>query len=351
MKSVKTYIVFLIILHLLCIISCASAPPPKSNISTSSDFPEWINNPNSLYPDSRYIVGVGSGDTRQAAEKDAVGNIAKVFQSAITVDQTVVENYLEVEENSQSSASFSSQMLNRTSVTSQQDLKNIKIDKIHFSSKDGLYYVLAYLNRAETALLYEQDIKNNDGKIVKYFSNYKSSHNKLNKYGNLAKCKTITAINDVLRNQYQVLTKGQAEVPVTIPISEIDKSMTDLLNTITIALYPSKDTAPEVGDFLKEVVGKIGFKMVNTQGDFSMNYSLNIEPTNINRENLVAYNWKLTIDVKDNVNKYSLKTFNLNKRSTAISEEEARSRILRTVKEQLNNQFYKEFKKYLNSLS
>ena len=352
MNSLQKSIVILIILHLLCLLSCASAPPKSnSNVTTLSDLPEWINNPNSLYPDSRYIVGVGSGDTRQAAEKDAVGNIAKVFQSAITVDQTVIENYLEVEENKQSSASFSSQMLNRTSVTSQQDLKNIKIDKVHFSSKDGLYYVLAYLNRAETALLYEQDIKNNDNKIVEYFNNYKSSQNKLNKYGNLAKCKTITAINDVLRNQYQVLTKGQAEVPVSIPISEIDKSMTELLNTITVALYPSKDTPSEVGDYLKEVVGKIGFKVVNTQGDFSMNYSLDIEPTNIDRENLVAFNWKLTIEVKDNVNNYSLKSFNHNKRSTAVSEGEAKSRIMRTVREQLNNQFYKEFKKYLNSLS
>ena len=71
--------------------------------------------------------------------------------------------------------------------------------------------------------------------------------------------------------------------------------MTELLNTITVALYPSKDTPSEVGDYLKEVVGKIGFKVVNTQGDFSLNYSLDIEPTNIDRENLVAFNWKLTI--------------------------------------------------------
>ena len=351
MNSIKKVFLFIVILQLLCLVSCAYAPPvAKKSVSTSSDFPEWINNPNSLYPDSRYIVGVGSGDTRQAAEKDAVGNIAKVFQSAITVDQTVIENYLEVEENNQSSASFSSQMLNRTSVASQQELKNIKIDKVHFSSNDGLYYVLAYLNRAETALLYEQDIKNNDGKIVEYFNNYKGSANKLNKYGNLAKCKTITAINDVLRNQYQVLTKGQAEVPVSVPISEIDQKMAELLNTITVALYPGKDTPAEVGDYLREIVGKIGFKMVNSQGDFSMNYSLDIEPTDINRDNLVAYNWKLTIEVRDNVNNQSLKSFNHNKRSTAVSEGEAKSRIMRTVREQLDNQFYKEFIKYLNSL-
>ena len=213
MNIIHKMVVFFVIIQLLSLVSCASAPP-KSNVSTSTDLPEWINNPNSIYPDSRFIVGVGSGDTRQAAEKDAVGNIAKVFQSAITVDQTLIENYLEVEGTDNNSASFSSQMLNRTSVSSQQELKNIKIDKVHFSSTDGLYYVLAYLDRAETAMLYEQDIKANDGKIVEYYNNYESTPNKLTKYANLSKCKTITAINDVLRNQYQVLTKGQAQVQV-----------------------------------------------------------------------------------------------------------------------------------------
>lgn len=350
MNAMQKIVICFLIINLFSFFSCASAPPQKSNISTSSEFPEWINNPNSLYPDSRYIVGVGSGDTRQAAEKDAVGNIAKVFQSAITVDQTVIENYLEVEKNNQSSASFSSQMLNKTTVTSRQDLKNIKIDKVHFSSNDGLYYVLAYLNRAETALLYEQDIKANDAKIVEYYNNYKNTDNKLNKYGNLSKCKTITAVNDILRSQYQVLTKGQSQVPVSIPLSEIDKSMTELLNTITVAFYPGKDTPPETGDYLKETIGKIGFKIVKNQGDFNMNYSLDIEPTDINRENLVAYNWKLTIEVRDNINNYSLKSFNINKRSTAISEGEAKARIMRTVQNQLNNEFYKQFKSYINSL-
>ena len=158
MNIIHKMVVFFVIIQLLSLVSCASAPP-KSNVSTSTDLPEWINNPNSIYPDSRFIVGVGSGDTRQAAEKDAVGNIAKVFQSAITVDQTLIENYLEVEGTDNNSASFSSQMLNRTSVSSQQELKNIKIDKVHFSSTDGLYYVLAYLDRAETAMLYEQDLR------------------------------------------------------------------------------------------------------------------------------------------------------------------------------------------------
>lgn len=338
----------LLCFSLICFLNCASAP--KTAIATSGDLPDWVNNPNKSYPDSRFIVGVGTADTRNAAEKDAVGKIAKVFQSIINVDETVIENYLETEGSGESEFSFSSQLLNRTSVGSQQELKNIKIDEVHFSSSDGLYYALAYLNRAETAGLYEQDIKNNEEKIVKYFDNYKNSTNKLNKYAYLGKCKTITAVNGLLRNQYQIITRGQNQAPISIPLSEIDKEMLQLLNNISVALYPNNNTPPEVGDYLKEVIGKIGFKIVDDRSDFTFNYGLSIEPTELNRENLVAYNWKLTIEAKDNVNNFALKSFNISKRTAAISEGEAKARIMRTLQSQLDTKFYKQFISYINLL-
>jgi hypothetical protein len=343
----STIICFL--LSTMALAGCA-ATSMKPAVQTSGDIPEWVNHPNKKYPDSQYIVGVGSGDTRNAAEKDAVGQISKVFQSVINVDETLIENYLETRDNSSSDFSFSSQMLNRTSVGSQQELKNIKIDQVHFSSADGLYYVLAYLDRSETAVLYKQDILQNEQNISEYFENYKSGTDKLNKYAYLNKCKTITAINDILKNQYQVITKGQENIPAIVPVSEIDKEMQQLLMQISVGLAPKENTRNEVTDYLKEVIGKIGFRVVNGQGDFTFNYGLDIKPTDLNRDNLIAFNWKLTLEVSDNVNHASLKTFNISKRTAAISEGEADAKILNTVQSQLNKQFYKQFLEYLGKL-
>lgn len=328
--------------------SCAATTPPN-RMSTAGDIPDWVNNPHKAYPEAQYIVGVGSSDTRNGAEKNAIGNIAKVFQAVINVDETLIENYLESEREGKTDFSFSSQMLNRTSIGSQQELKNIKIDKVHFSSKDGLYYSLAYLDRAETAVLYKQDIKNNDQKITEYFDNYKKSTNKLNQYAYLNRCRTITAVNDLLRNQFQIITRGQEQIPVSIPISEIDREMKQLLDRISVALLAEENTPSAVGDYLNEVIGKFGFKIVTTGADFTINYGLSMNPTELNRENVVAYNWKLTVGVQDNVNNFALKSFNMDKRTTAISEGEVQSRIMRTVQSVLQKDFYKNFQEYLSS--
>lgn len=304
--------------------------------------PDWVNNPYSAYPEQQYIVGVGSGDTRKAAEYDAAGNISRVFKTKIKVDETLVENYLE----NQDGLTASSEMLKKTSVNSEQELKNIIIERAWFSEKDGVYYVLAYLDRAETARLYRQDINNNNQKIQQHFDDFESAKNKLHKYGFLKKSLLLTDINDILNQQYQILTFGK-QVPAAVSRNELEKSLTLLKDKITVQLVPDAGTPPQVGDYLKEMIGKFGFKMVNGAADFTFQYGLEVKDTNIRRANTTGLSWKLTLRVRDNVNNSMLKAFNLKKRTVAVSKEEARSRMMLKVQKALNKQFFKQFNSYV----
>lgn len=311
--------------------------------------PEWVDNPLEYYPESVYIVGVGSGDTRQAAERDATGNIARVFQSRITVDETVIQNYLETSAQTGSELSFSTQMLNQTAISSDQNLKNIKMERAWFSSSEGLYYVLATLDRRETAHLYQQDIENNDALVQEYLQKSEQASNKLNRYAFLSKARNIFQINQILNQQYQVLTAGR-QVDLSVSQSALDEQMRNLLDQITVQIKAGTETDAEVADYLRETIGKIGFKVIDGPADFIFTHSLSLYPTDLNRPNIVAFNWKLTVKVDDNINKYTLKAFNINKRTAAISEGEAKSKIMRLVQQELTTNFYKQFLNYVNSL-
>jgi len=309
------------------------------------NMPDWVNNPQALYPEQQYIVGVGSGDTRKAAEYDAAGNIARVFKSKIKVDQTLVENYLE----SQNQLSASSQMLKRTSVNSEQNLKNIKIARAYFSSKQGVYYVLAYLNRAETAVFYRQDIQQNNKKIRQYFTDAQQDKNKLHRYAFLKKALMLKKINQLLNQQYQILTFGK-QIPAEVSKNELEKSLMQLKDQITVELIADPGTPPEVRDYLKEMIGRLGFKMVAAPADFTFQYGLDVRETNIRRAHTKALSWKLTLRVKDNMNRSTLKAFNIKKRTVAISAEEARSRMLLKVQNVLMKKFSKQFNFYVMNL-
>jgi len=343
----KVYLI-IFLLTFIMLLNCTYAQ--KSNQVKGESTPGWVNEPHKYYSENKYLVGVGSGDTRSAAEKDAVGNIAKIFQSKVKVDQTLVENYFETMGKEGSELSQSSQMLRQTSIASNQDLKNIKIEEAFFSQTEGVYYVVALMDRAETAAFYVQDMANNDKKIQEHFTNYQNSGNKLHRFAYLNKAKMISAVNGILGQQYQIITGGQ-EAPVqSITENQIDKELRLLLDQITVTLSPAAGTADEVSDYLKETVGKIGFKIVQNSGDFSFKYSLDIKPTELNQPNTVAYNWKLTIQVNDNLNNFALKAFNIEKRTVAISEGEAKGKIMRLVRSELDKSFYKQFLNYVNSL-
>lgn len=329
---------------IIFVLNCSFAQKPL--LVQGEKIPNWVNNPHDEYPESQYIVGVGSGDTRAAAEKDAVGSIARVFQSKVTVDNTLIENYLENEQE----LTFTSRILNRTRVGSNQELKNIRIDKAYFSESEGIYYVLAYMNRAEAKKLYDTDIENNNEKIAAYFKNYKQSDNKLNKFAYLSKSQTIAGVNEILKKQYQIIAGREKEDPEAIPKSTLDKEMRRLLDQISVELQPVGDRSEKIESYLKETIGSIGFKLKNKGSDFLIKYDLNITPTQLNRENVSGFNWQLSINVEDQINNYALKTFNVKNRTVSISEAEAKAKIFRQIHSDLVKNFRKEFLNYVNSL-
>ncbi len=331
---------------IIFVLNCSFAQKPL--LVKGEDVPNWVNNPHEEYPESQYIVGVGSGDTRAAAEKDAVGGIARVFQSKVTVDNTLIENYLENEQE----LTFTSRILNRTRVGSNQELKNIKIDKAYFSESEGLYYVLAYMNRAEAKKLYDADIENNNDKIAAYFKNYQQSENKLNKFAFLSKSQTIAEVNEILKKQYQIITGSEKEDAGAIPKSALDKEMRRLLDQISVELQPVVESSDKIESYLKETIGSIGFKLKDKGkgADFLIQYDLSITPTQLNRENVFGFNWQLSINVEDKINNYALKTFNIKNRTVSISEAEAEAKIFRQIHSNLLKNFRKEFLNYVNSL-
>ena len=153
------------------LIFCSHSNIKVRQAGSNDETPIWIDNPYKSYPRDLYFSGVSTGDTRESAENNAMGSIAKIFKSNIKVDQTVVENFYETETTFESQSSLN----RRTSVGSDLELKNIKIVDTWFSSGEGLYYARAILDREETAAVYRREIEENDVKISENYENYKNS--------------------------------------------------------------------------------------------------------------------------------------------------------------------------------
>ena len=69
----KNFSSFLILLSLS---ACSSAPKP---VETPTEAPAWVKNPQGNYPETRFLVAVGEGRSRDAAIEDAKKQLAESF--------------------------------------------------------------------------------------------------------------------------------------------------------------------------------------------------------------------------------------------------------------------------------
>ncbi len=338
MKSIS-----FILLSVMFVFACS---PSAKAVKQSDEKPEWIDNPYKHFPKSMYLVGVGTGDTREAAENNAFGSIAKIFRSKIQVQQSVYEQFLETDEEFTST----SQLKRRTNVGASEELKNIRTEQTYFSPSEGLYYALAVLDRSETEAMYEEELQDNEQKIGELYNLYKKSNNKIHQYTYLAKALALDEQNQAIEQKLDIIAVQKFQREPAVSSRTLHEAMRSLLDRITVQLRAEEGTAAELQDYMREMIGKLGFKMVNANADFIFNYSLSLKPANLQREDVTGFNWKLTVVVKDNIKGYTLKAFNVEKRTLGISVEQARAKVLRSVRKECTDNLYKQFVAYLTSL-
>jgi len=336
---------FLTIITCFVLLGCTS----HTTTTESKKRAAWIDNPYKLYPKEMYIVGIGSGATREAAKNNAIGNVSTVFQSKVDVERRLIEKYKEIGDEKETELTQSIKMLTSTDVRSTQELKNIKIAESYYDKKEGIYYVLAYLDRSETSLIYRAEIEENNDAILKYYNKFKESRDKFTKYSYINKACEIIAINEALIKQLNVIKGGAAEFIQEISSAELINERQNLLKTIIVNIEVNEESEPKLKDYLQEMVAKFGFQIGNENPCLTIKGTFNIEDIDLKRGDKMKFvRWKLTIDLIDNINGVQMSTFSEQGREGHVTYSEARERAMRVVREKILTNFYQKIDKYLS---
>ena len=82
---------FFIILLLSLILGCAS----NGSNTDSGKFPEWVENPDALYPKRLYLTAVSSGSSLDEARQRTIGTLSNIFSVNVKLDRRILEAYSE----------------------------------------------------------------------------------------------------------------------------------------------------------------------------------------------------------------------------------------------------------------
>jgi hypothetical protein len=324
-------------------LGCASA----ASSTKTNNLPDWVENPNVLYPKRLYLTAVSSGSSLDEARQRSIASLSNIFSVKVKLDRRILEAYSEKKKEEEMEWEHSVNLINRSALTSENELINVRTGKTYFDEETATFYVLSIISKSETEMLYLEEIKKNDNSLVRFYSEASGAENKITKLIYFKKCLEIIKIGEALRSIHRVLSLMEDTPPLPIPKEDILVELQELKNMIVAKIETSGTEKEKLSSYLREVVNQIGMSAGEQNPDIIIKGKLDIAPLELPREGEFV-RWELTIDVTNAMTGNTMNTYTASSREGSVSRESVKGRALDMVKEELNKNFYENFTTFLS---
>ncbi|MDD5582890.1 MAG: LPP20 family lipoprotein [Candidatus Marinimicrobia bacterium] len=299
----------------------------------SKDRPAWFDNPSALYPEKEYLVARGAGDTQEAAEDNAAANLAKIFKSDISIDQTTRERYSAFSKLGDTMDELLETEIDQTvRVAAGEILYNVKFSD-PYTDNMGRVHILAYLNRQETAKIYRDKINANFEKIQFLLNEAESTSDPITRYACLNACYAISTLNQSMLDQisiihplsYNMLTALNEELSLTF----ISKKRAEAAKNLTFSVSINGDDG-RVTSMVSETISNMGFPLIENTGIIHVTGNIAFEEVDLKRNDAEFIGWNLTLKVVGPED-ITLVEINTKGREGGVSKEAAKRTALREI--------------------
>lgn len=117
----------------------------------AAERPDWVDGPSAQYSEAAYLIGVGSGDTRQGADDSAYAAVARIFRAEIRTTTHEREDFRQTEKGKKTEVDRTVDLRNQTEVSTEKALEQVRIAERWTDPVSKVYYALAVLDRAKSA--------------------------------------------------------------------------------------------------------------------------------------------------------------------------------------------------------
>ncbi len=301
------------------------------NINLNSSAPLWIQNPKVIYPADEYLSAVGEGRNMEEASSNAIANISKIFESNIKVDNIFNENTTQT--NSETSRIIN--MSVNVRVASEGKLSNINIGE--FWNGNGRYYVIAYLNKKETAKIYQNKIENNNEKIETLIENMGNDERPFDKYYYGAQAVLVASENDKFYNYMMLLLSPNSPPPLKYSYQSVSMAIGKMMKKISMKIVIDKKYK-NVEQKISKILTGLGFS-VSKKG--WVNVVVDVNETLSESNGFIFSKYSFNIDVDDGNETFF--TFTRSGKEGQINVDSLNRKVISKLEGFIDNEFEKEF--------
>ena len=296
-------------------------------------------NPQATYAPSQYLVAVGEGDTRRAAENSATAGLARIFESQIQASETFSETVTETAE----LLDRISELQTDVQIGTEQKLLNVQFGEA-FTDSSGRVHVAALLPRAETAQIYRQRISENSGAVIHLIRKSDQAPGAVDAYAFRRAAVRKALENDRLLAQLDIIAPhSRPALPYAPPALYSEAAAAAQKVTFSVSL------TGDAGDALREALTGLGFSE-SSHAALLFSGAASVKNTDIQRNNLAFVRWQYSIEARDRAGSL-LFSFSGSQREGHINVEQATLRARRSLRSEILKSVPRETGNFLDRLA
>ncbi|MDC4202848.1 MAG: LPP20 family lipoprotein [Candidatus Manganitrophus sp.] len=199
-------------------------------ISLAAEKPDWVDGPSENYPEASFLIGVGSGDTRQRAEESAYAALARIFRAEIRSATHEREDFRQTEKGKRIEIDRTIDLRNQTEVSTQKVLEQVRIAERWTDSVSKVHYALAVLDRAKSASALRQKSLDAEVEAREWETRAKKSADPLEQARALHKALLAARQTELYESDLRIIQPTGRGDGLKVSAAAIDDQLKALLN-------------------------------------------------------------------------------------------------------------------------
>jgi len=313
--------------------------------------PDWVRDPYKKYDRQMNVAAVGSGGSRESAEKSALGNLVGIFGMSIQVEGKVAESYIETARSGVAAQWSQSTTVdnNITTLTGLDSLVGAETGEVWNDGK-GVYYTVAFLNKAKAVQVYSDMIKANQAMINNLITMTDAEKNTLDGYARYRFAAVVADISVSYGNVLSVIGSPQN-------IKKGDDYRLEARNivaSIPVGITVKNDKSNRIQGAFAKAISQMGFRSGSGNSGGNSRYILDVNivtsPVDLPGNQNVFTRIEVNADLKDTSTGLVLVPFSYNSREGHTSQTEADNRAYAAAEKKINDDYAALLDDYLSGL-
>ena len=337
------------------IAGCASSGNAAKS-AAGKGMPDWVTGPSSAYPKTLYLTGTGSAADKKSAEIDAINELVSVFGQKIT-SAAVASRRMTVAQSEGVIASSDSSALGQDILreVSQDDVIAVEIPEFFESEKEGKWYALAVMSREKGTQIYSSMIEKNQNEINSILSQIKadSEPNTMQNFSRLDFAEEVAGVNEGYLKRLTILNPSAAKnfASISTPV-QVRKIKMEMAAKIPVCVLVEQDSDGRIAKAFQEVMSSFGFNTtLGSNERYVISCKNHFTESASSNEKTKFCEYVAECSLNDTFLGETLVPLSITGREGSPSYQNAEIRAKQKISSKINENFAKNFQKYLGDFS